>query len=737
MKQIRNILTVLSITWICFISAISSHPFRMIDLNVWSGTDYQDTLRFNMWENPEVMEQRYQILSTYLKEARPDVIFIQEASPVDRYARRLAKDLDMDEVHQVCIAGLKVFGLGLPLGFKEGNAILAKKKYKLLKLDDWKLSGSPGIYCDNLSFHTDETVAAILGRISIDGKPVYLICTHLNARPRDDPPLADSLLAMLESGNIDSNEYNLLYDRWIKGIHLRQKEMGILLEHINELPGDVPMILGGDLNASPHSSQDIIQNFINQGQFVQLSLSPDPEAVTWDAINNTNTFYSQRKTDAKDRKKDNWYVFNAIAASLPRRLDYIFLNHVFAGTDSISNQIILDQPVNGLFASDHYGILVDLDISQSLVNVPLLYGPLEKHRFSKSIFPMPYPGDNGLGYIAELNLLSALKHNESINLYLDNTTGGNRLYRITSSVPDYKLRQRRKYSCAVDLKAEYCKRYESNFFGIGNNSSYENKVPYIRETSELTLSLNRSFSSYFVGQIGFRFNSVRMSGYPSGSMLDDYFTANPKRLTYSNLFESFRLDTRDRFDNPRQGLLLQEQIEPLVEYSSSFNTLTSRFKACPIKYTVNLQTYKVLWFPTTVLALRLQGQHIAKPGSNSDLPWQALIPLGGATTLRGSVQDRYLGSVMTVANAEIRYPIYTWIGIKIGGILAWDTGNVWSELNEISFKNWPGNPTAGLRLNLPDIDMLVHLDLSDILLRFDAGFGKEKPRFYLGFGQAF
>jgi endonuclease/exonuclease/phosphatase family metal-dependent hydrolase len=418
MKQLRLLVIMLIIISSATLSARNEKPFRMIDINVWSGSDYQGLLEFTSWETPSQAEKRYQILLANLKEANPDVIFIQESTPVDRYTRRLAKDLNMDQIHQVCIAGIKIFGIGPPLGFKEGNAILARKGLELTKLDDWKLSGGPGIYGDNISFHYDETVSALLGRISIDGKPVYLICTHLYAGPRDETALEDSLKAMLDNGEVTRYRYEILYKRWQKGIDRREREMGILLDNIRKLPKDVPMILGGDLNAPPQTS--VVYKFIRNGRFVNLPLEPNPEAVTWDAIGNNLTEKSQRYTDARNILKDEWYKFNAIAAKLPRRLDYIFLNDKFAGTDSIRSKIILDKPVNGIFASDHYGIQVDLDIAASLDGVPLLYGPPEIHKMSQSFLPVIYPYSSGFGYGATAYLLSAFKRNESFELTLTN-----------------------------------------------------------------------------------------------------------------------------------------------------------------------------------------------------------------------------------------------------------------------------------------------------------------------------
>ncbi|MBW6514620.1 MAG: BamA/TamA family outer membrane protein [Candidatus Syntrophosphaera sp.] len=714
------------------LAAGDERPFRIIDINVWSGTDYQGRLAFSMWESPSLLEQRYQILLANLKEADPDVIFIQETSPVDRYTRRLAKDLDMDQIHQVCIAGIKVLGAGPPWKFKEGNSILARKELNLTRWDDWKLSGSPGIYSDRLTIHFDETVSALVGRISIDGKPVYLISTHLNAAPRDEQALLDSLTSMRDSGEILNYEYEELYRRWQKGIRRRQTEMARLLGRIKRLPAGTPVIVGADFNEKPQS--DVVRDFITRGRFVHLPITPDSLAVTWDAVNNTNTFWSQRFTDARGRKRDNWYKFNAIAAKLPRRLDYIFLNEKFAGTDSIRSTIVLDQPVDGVFASDHYGVQVDLDISKSLEGVPKLYGPLEIHKPSLSIMPVPAPSSGSMGLNLEFYLLSALKRNESFYLTLYGNTEGDMKCRLDVSLPDYDLRQRRKYGYAVDLRAEYRNKLKANYFGLWDTSEYKDREYYTLEEWEVRPSLSRSFSSHFIGQLGYRFRSVKMSGFKQGGLLEnEFFPADTSTRQYSSLFENLRYDTRDSFYNPYRGLLLQQEVEPVTLYTPDPGKFITGLWDSKIKYTLNAQFYSVLFYPNTVLALRLLGQHISRNGGDDDLHLQSLLSLGGENTLRGSPAGRYLGNVMAVANAELRFPVYG----KLGGILAWDTGKVWSELREASLSDWPGNPTAGLRLELPDIDILIKLELSNFLLRFDVGFGRESTCFHFNFGQAF
>lgn len=83
------------------ITAQSYGSLKLATVNVWSGSDYQGLVSFGQWETAAVREQRYQNLLAELQRLDPDLIFLQEVNPVRRYSKRIAKDLGMDQIHQV------------------------------------------------------------------------------------------------------------------------------------------------------------------------------------------------------------------------------------------------------------------------------------------------------------------------------------------------------------------------------------------------------------------------------------------------------------------------------------------------------------------------------------------------------------------------------------------------------------------------------------------------------------
>jgi hypothetical protein len=151
-----------------------SLSLRILTVNVWSGLDYQGTLRFGQYESTERRERRFNSLVQEINKLNPDIIFIQEANPIDRYLPRLADRLSMEEIHQVCNEGIKLYTIGIPENFKEGIAILARPSLGLNRWDTWKLSGSPGIFGDLITVHFDESVFALVGKITLPETPFIL-----------------------------------------------------------------------------------------------------------------------------------------------------------------------------------------------------------------------------------------------------------------------------------------------------------------------------------------------------------------------------------------------------------------------------------------------------------------------------------------------------------------------------------------------------------------------------------
>jgi outer membrane protein assembly factor BamA len=263
----------------------------------------------------------------------------------------------------------------------------------------------------------------------------------------------------------------------------------------------------------------------------------------------------------------------------------------------------------------------------------------------------------------------------------------------------------------LDLTIDYDKWIKNHFFGIGNESKFEDREYYTREPLDIKFVLSRGFSTKLVGQVGIRYKTVKNSNFQEDSRLFNTLPGiNRSRATYTSVFSNLRYDTRDSFINPSGGLVVLGETEFTLKTKSS-NVKFSRISAL-------FHYYSVLFFTKTVLALRFGIQNLF--GEN--LPVQVLLPVGGNNTLRGYPQDRFLGKTSAVFNVELRHPIF-W---RIGGVVGFDAGKVWNSLREIDLARWATNPTIGLRLYM-----------NHFLVRFDIGFGRNSTGMYFNFGHIF
>jgi outer membrane protein assembly factor BamA len=327
-------------------------------------------------------------------------------------------------------------------------------------------------------------------------------------------------------------------------------------------------------------------------------------------------------------------------------------------------------------------------------------------------FPiLSYDTDVGFGFGGKVVFRNRFAWRESIDLTVFLSTKGERWYRFAYSQPDAELRQGTAYPVAVDFIVDYDKMIHNSFFGIGMGSSFDDREFYTKEPLEFTLSASRGFFPMLVGTAGVRFKAVRNFGFSDASKLKTLPPEiNASRAEFASIFFQLRYDTRDSYMNPFKGTVVRLEFER-APTSPVWNVAFTRYGAV-------IQHYQPLFLSRFVLALR----YTTTVETGGQLPVQVLLPVGGNWTLRGSPQDRYLDRVASVANAELRFPLYR----RLAGVAALDAGRVFHALSEYSLNRWAVNPTVGLRFVM-----------QTFVVRMDVGLGKETTGFYLNFGQIF
>jgi len=340
--------------------------------------------------------------------------------------------------------------------------------------------------------------------------------------------------------------------------------------------------------------------------------------------------------------------------------------------------------------------------------------PADTDSIPSKIEPLPivsYDSNTGFGFGAKAFFLNLLRLRESFDLIIFLSTKGQRWLKFTFSIPDFELRQGTVYPLSLDLLFDYDKWIAYNYFGVGNESKYEDNEIYTRDVRELNTTFSRGFSQSFVGQIALKYGRIESWGFdPEGELIHLSPGLNRPLVEYTSLYLNLRYDKRDSYIHPTQGVVIQTDFE----WAPGKSTGNMPF----MRWSVWFQYYTQILFPETILATRLGLKNI----NGDDLPLQMLIPLGGNRTLRGYSLGRFIDKTAGLLNIELRFPIYG----RLGGLLGADAGRVWPSPEHLSIYNWHSNLVVGLR---------YYLDT--YLVRIDFGISREILGIYFNFNHIF
>lgn len=141
--------------------------------------------------------------------------------------------------------------------------------------------------------------------IAWQGRPLHLFDVHLSWQPRDQLT--------------------------------RMAQVREVCRRLSEKQGAAKLLMG-DLNAPPDSEE--VRWLLNESKLVDTfaAMNPLDTGITWDA---RNSFTCEQKPAAPDR-----------------RIDYIFASGDALVISLSSCRVVFNEPdANGIFASDHYGVL--------------------------------------------------------------------------------------------------------------------------------------------------------------------------------------------------------------------------------------------------------------------------------------------------------------------------------------------------------------------------------------------
>jgi len=336
----------------------------------------------------------------------------------------------------------------------------------------------------------------------------------------------------------------------------------------------------------------------------------------------------------------------------------------------------------------------------------------------RSFSPFPilmYDSDIGFGYGGRVKFVDYLKKRESLDLILFNSTKGERWYVFTFSIPDFEIRQGRRYGLSFDLKAEYDKFLNYSFYGLGAGTPEENETVLTHETMNLPLTFGRGLTPHLVVEAAYVFRWIRYINPREGPFQEELAAlAAQGRLFVPYLSFILKYDTSDSQIHPTRGVRFILQDDWAEDFMGSRDAAFNRL-------TVDLRKYQRVFGAKDVFAVRALAQYVG----GDAVPLFDHASLGGGNTLtamRGYKLNRFLDRGKFLVNAEYRFPL---VG-RLGANVFCDTGTVWPSLRDIDLGQIAFDAGAGLRFYMPDF-----------VVRVDVAWSGEGMGLYFNFGHIF
>ncbi len=325
---------------------------RILDFNVWSGLTYLGSFHMGRYGDHDFKMRRYSAMMAQIRKLKPDIICLHELNPVAAMSKEIARTLDMDCFYHPHMGGIRIGPVGIPWNLQEGDAIFARRELKLRPLGRARLSG--GWVSRYASFHTSDTTQILGAQIQTSGRTIPIFSTHWHAGVIPGPDIIKKAEAIFRDENISRKRIDRTLKLLEKNSVIRAMESEITLRFIDR-HSKGGCILTGDFNANPDTPE--IQNLKSAGfRDAFAEKHPGVFGATWDRKNNIHhkKFYTEDDSDLYLR-------LNYTRLKNPHRFDYIFFQTDFLKLKKCD--IVMKKIIDGVQASDHFGIAADFEVS--------------------------------------------------------------------------------------------------------------------------------------------------------------------------------------------------------------------------------------------------------------------------------------------------------------------------------------------------------------------------------------
>jgi len=259
---------------------------------------------------------------------------------------------------------------------------------------------------------------------------------------------------------------------------------------------------------------------------------------------------------------------------------------------------------------------------------------------------------------------------------------------------------------------------DTNFYGIGNDSSKSNDSKYLIDAIYSGGALTFEPVKDLVFNLGFFFLADQ-TGPGESPSVNTVFPPQDlpgfgRDITYFIPGVSVVYDWRDATGRPEKGGVYRggfARYHGLGVNGFDFNL-----------YFVELEQYIRLWIPRHVLALRTAWQ-FRQPTGGGEIPFFHLSRLDVYSPVRGFGWGRFCDRGTMVFNVEYRFPVWEFMD----GAIFFDSGRVFHKIADVSFDDMKYSVGAGIRATTKNY----------FLFRLEMAYGGEGVRVMFKTSQAF
>lgn len=286
---------------------------------------------------------------------------------------------------------------------------------------------------------------------------------------------------------------------------------------------------------------------------------------------------------------------------------------------------------------------------------------------------------------------------------------------------DYALAE--SFGPAVDLafEAEFFSNPERRFFLDGNDATFvDDESRYFMRQFAVRSMLDFDPPGVLSGGLDLDYRRTQTSR--ADGVLGEALPAALPGL--NRITDLATLSTAWTIDGTRRTRLRTVRGTQLAVYGGYTHDLGGsdlRF----VSYGAEVQQYLPVQVlpPTRRIAVRVRLDKVEEVSGGRNVPFYRLPAVGGQSSLRSFVFERYVNQGSLVANAEYNYPIWN----RMDAVIFVDAGQVFGEFEQIALDRMHYSYGGGVRL----------LNAGGLAFRFEVATGQDGPRTILTVNQVF